>query len=106
MEVIIIPKIAAPISNRSRVNIREISYLRGLKLAYPVSSEEQFHISMLIGADYYWNIVGDKIIRGNGPTAVESKVGYFISGPIHSTGLMRSAHPRKQFKTIGACLPD
>ncbi|XP_065941328.1 uncharacterized protein [Magallana gigas] len=90
MEVIIIPTIAAPIFNRARVNIRELSYLKGLKLAHPVSSDEQFHISMLIGADYYWSIVGDRIIRGNGPTAVESKVGYLISGPIHSSGKQHS----------------
>nr|XP_034312872.1 uncharacterized protein LOC117684486 [Crassostrea gigas] len=90
MEVIIIPTIAAPIFKRARVNIRELSYLKGLKLAHPVSSDEQFHISMLIGADYYWSIVGDRIIRGNGPTAVESKVGYLISGPIHSSGKQHS----------------
>ncbi|XP_052699402.1 uncharacterized protein LOC128176925 [Crassostrea angulata] len=90
MEVIIIPTIAAPIFNRARVNIRELSYLKGLKLAHPISSDEQFHISMLIGADYYWSIVGDRIIRGNGPTAVESKVGYLISGPIHSSGKQHS----------------
>ncbi|XP_060597510.1 uncharacterized protein LOC132751365 [Ruditapes philippinarum] len=28
-------------------------------------------------------IVGDKIIRGDGPTAVSSRIGYFLSGPLH-----------------------
>jgi hypothetical protein len=29
----------------------------------------------------YWSIVEDKIVRGNGPTAVASKLGYLLSGP-------------------------
>ena len=37
---------------------------------------------MLIGADFYWNLVQDKIIRGKGPTAIESKIGYLLSGPL------------------------
>jgi hypothetical protein len=36
---------------------------------------------MLIGVDHYRDIVGDKVIRGNGPTAVYSKLGYLLSGP-------------------------
>ena len=41
-----------------------------------------FEVSLLIGADYYWSIVEDKIIRGNGPTAMKSKLGYLLSGPL------------------------
>ena len=39
---------------------------------------------MLIGADYYWHFVQDRVIRGKGPTAVESKLGYLLSGPLPS----------------------
>lgn len=41
---------------------------------------------MLIGVDYYWSIVGDRIIRGNGFIVVELKVGYFIFGFIYLFG--------------------
>ncbi|XP_070559938.1 uncharacterized protein [Ptychodera flava] len=34
----------------------------------------------------YWQLIEDKIIRGNGPTAVKSKLGYLLSGPVHSRG--------------------
>ena len=34
----------------------------------------------LIGADYYWDIVDDQVIRGQGPTALQSKIGYLMSG--------------------------
>ena len=42
----------------------------------------EFHISLLVGADYYWGIVQDQVIRGNGPTAVQSMLGYLLSVPI------------------------
>ena len=53
---------------------------------------------MLIGADYYWSIVEDKIIRGPGPTAVPSKLGFLLSGPanIKPVSVMNTA----VFKTI------
>ena len=47
MEVIIIPEIAAPITNRSRINVKVIRYLKGLKLAHPISSDKEFHILLL-----------------------------------------------------------
>ena len=36
----------------------------------------------MIGADHYWQVVEDHIIRGNGPTAMKSKLGYLLSGPL------------------------
>jgi len=54
----------------------------GIKLAHPVTDDENFEISILIGADYYWTFVEDHIIRGTGPTAVSSKLGYLLSGPL------------------------
>ena len=41
--------------------------------------------SLLIGADKYWEIVEDHVIRGDGPTAVQSKIGFLLSGPFMST---------------------
>ena len=40
---------------------------------------------MLIGADYYWSFVQDHVIRGDGPTAVQSKLGYLLSGPLSTS---------------------
>ena len=82
IDVLIVPKIATPLNIRFRSNINKLSYMQGLKLAHPVSNEERFNISMLIGADFYWSIIQDEIIRGEGPTAVKSKLGYLISGPL------------------------
>ncbi len=57
-------------------------HIQGLKLAHPIRKEERFNISLLIGADFYLDFVMDNIIRGDGPTAVESKLGYLLSGPL------------------------
>ena len=45
-------------------------------------STKNFKIWLLIGTDHYWDLVEDHIIRGNGPTAMSSKLGYLLSGPL------------------------
>ena len=52
--VLVVPKLAAPIRNSVRTHLNKLSYLRGLPLAHPVTSDENFQISILIGADFYW----------------------------------------------------
>jgi len=64
--------------------VEQLPYLRGLDLAHPITHSSDFEITVLIGADFYWQLVEDKIICGNGPTAVQSKLGYLLSGPIPS----------------------
>jgi hypothetical protein len=71
MEVLNVPTIAAPLQNNINFDASKLHYLQGLKLAHTVCSGDKFEIAMLIGADYYWDIVQNKIIRGKGPTAVQ-----------------------------------
>ena len=58
-------------------------HLQGLTLAHPVMDIKDFEISLLIGADYYWSVMEDTIIRGDGPTAMKSKLGFLLSGPVY-----------------------
>lgn len=45
-------------------------------------NDNSLKIDALIGADSYWNIVADEIIREKSvPIAVESKVGYIFKWP-------------------------
>ena len=81
INVLVTPRIAAPIETHIK-SVVNMPHLRDLKFAHPASAGSLFDINVLIGADHYWDIVGDKVIRGNGPTAMESKLGYLISGPI------------------------
>jgi len=43
----------------------------------------------------YWDIVGDDIIRGNGPTAVASRLGYFLSGSPSESAIDRTSDQLK-----------
>ena len=82
ISALVVPSIASPLTNTVSTTISDMSHLKGLPLAHPVSSEENFEISLLIGADLYWELIGDHIIRGDGPTAVSSRLGYLLSGPL------------------------
>jgi len=55
---------------------KELPDLDGLHLALPITTEDCFEITLLIGADHYWDVVEDRIIRGNGPTTMKSKVNH------------------------------
>ena len=40
-------------------------------------------INVLIGADYYWQFATGNIRRGiSGPTGIETKLGWVLSGPV------------------------
>jgi hypothetical protein len=81
MNVLIVPQIASPIQNNTR-SVKHISHLKKLRLANPYTGDEKFEVEMLIGADYYLDVVEDKIICGDGPTVMKSKLGNLLSGTI------------------------
>ena len=83
--VLIVPSIAIPIQNLFRVALDNVPHLRGLELAHPITSDQNFQISLLIGTDHYWSFVHDHIVRGEGPTAQKSKLRYLLSGPLPSS---------------------
>ncbi|XP_074653136.1 uncharacterized protein LOC141907380 [Tubulanus polymorphus] len=58
MELLVVPEIAAPIKNMSKIT-KEFSHLENLTLAHPVDDTDLFNITVLIGSDYYYNIVDD-----------------------------------------------
>ena len=75
------PTICSPLP--SRVDANNYPHLHGLKLADYSDSEDS--IDVLIGSDYYWDFVTSEIVRGDfGPTAVNSKFGWLLSGPTES----------------------
>ena len=85
LRVLVVEKIATPLQNHLCREIQDMPHLRGLRLAHPITSDEHFAISLLFGADHYWDIVDDTVIRGQGPTAVASKLGYLLSGPLQTS---------------------
>lgn len=74
------PVICSPLPKREDIN--DYPNLEGLELAD--SSESQCGIDFLIGSDHYWDLVTGETIRGNsGPTTINSKFGWLLSGPIN-----------------------
>ena len=76
------PVICSPLPVKISVNY---PHLDGLELAdEPFDSEGS--IDMLIGSDYYWDFVTGETRRGDeGPIAVNSKLGWLLSGPVNGT---------------------
>ena len=94
IHVIIVPTIPAPLTTYTGANVRDLPHLRGLTLAHVNVDDSPFTVDILIGADHYWDVVGNKVIKGPGPTAAKSKTGYLLSGPLsksnHSENLNSS----------------
>lgn len=76
------PVICSPLPGKVSVNYL---HLDGLELAdEPFDAEGS--IDILIGCDYYWHFVTGETRRGDeGPIAVNSKLGWLLSGPVKGT---------------------
>ena len=94
ISVLVVPFIATPLQNCTSFDFSQLPHLQGLQLAHPFASDREFTISLLVGADYYWDIVRGKVVHGNGPTAVKSKLGYLLSGP------SQQKHPRSMATNV------
>ena len=78
-------------------------YLLGLNLAHPVTGDTAFTISLLIGADHYQEIVENEIIRGKGPTAVRSKIGYLQPGSVSDAPARNNKGPAENILNVIVC---
>ena len=59
--------------------------LNDLELADDLTNQSTT-IDVLIRSDYYWALVTGEVLRTNGgPTAVSSKLGWLLSGPIQAS---------------------
>ena len=78
-----VPVICAPLQNQCiELSRGNIPHLQGLELADNSFGHSELEIDLLVGADVYWTFITGRIIRGEyGPTAVESHVGWILSGP-------------------------
>lgn len=59
-----------------------MSYLKTNKIDNHVNSDDRIKISLLKVAKYFWDIVQDHVVRGNGHTGVASKIAYLLYEPI------------------------
>ena len=83
LSAICVPVISSPVQGQCpRQAVRNYPHLTGLTLADDCEGEAD--IDILVGADQYWNLVTGGLIRGDsGPTAMHTKLGWVLSGPVN-----------------------
>ena len=85
------PAICSPLP--SKIDF-DCPHLEGLELADDLENPKG-SIDILIGSDYYWSFVSGGVVRGDdnrGPTAINSKLGWLLSGPIDGTVGLAAIH--------------
>ena len=87
--------ICRPLANQgfTKDEMNKFPHLIGLDLADEYESKDKKHIDILIGGDYFYTFVGDKIIRGtSGPVAVQTSFGFTLSGGMPPLKIRSRAH--------------
>ena len=87
-KLFVVPYICDPLTAQS-VNLcsRMYSHLSQLDLADTHHSGTPMEVDMLIGSDLYWDLVTGETIRGRGgPVAINTKLGWVLSGPAEADG--------------------
>ena len=78
LSVLVVPRIVTALQNAASMTVThaQLPHLQNLQLAHLLDAEQEFEISLLVGVNHYWDIVGNHIVRGvkGGPTAVASKL--------------------------------
>lgn len=81
-----VPKICAPLY-QPKLPREILDHVRGFSLV--ACDPGEVEIDMLVGLDYYWNLVGDVVLRVPGHNLVVQKTlaGYVLSGEIQNPAL-------------------
>lgn len=83
LPTVVVPHICDPVSAQP-INISQASYghLAGLELADAGDIGSSLEVDLLIGSDHYWQVVTGQVMRRDGgPTALETRLGWVLSGP-------------------------
>ena len=85
LSAFVVPLICNPLQRQSIAKASNThTHLKGLKLADDCTGDHDVVVEILVGSDQYWNLVFGRVIRGeDGPTAIQTELGWVLSGPIH-----------------------
>ena len=85
LSAFVVPLICDPLQRQSIAKASNThTHLKGFKLADDCTGDHDVVVDILVGSDQYWNLVSGRVIRGeDGPTAIQTKLGWVLSGPIH-----------------------
>jgi len=80
-----VPVICSPVIKQTVIEAQQkYNHLSNLQLADPITGNENAHIDVLIGSDQYWKLVTGCVIKGEqGPTAIHTRLGWVLSGPMN-----------------------
>ena len=83
LSLYVVPTICEPLVSHTFSACKEQSQVvSGLDLADHYEGEGNLQVDMLVGSDYYWDLVTGSICKiDGGPTAVHTKLGWVLSGP-------------------------
>ena len=84
LELLIVPHICEPLSAQPITTCSKMfPHLSSLTLADTPSSDTPLTVDMLIGSDFYLQLTTGEVIRGQaGPVAINTKLGWVLSGPV------------------------
>ena len=103
IEAYVVPEISTIQNSHVEIAKYEYPHLKGLWFSDVSKGREEMFIDVLIGADYLWNFQKGCTIRGkpDEPVAVETVLGWVLSGPMKSPG-NESEAPSVQVNLIGS----
>ena len=87
LSLYVVPTICDPLVKQPIVTcIEKTSSFKGLEFADYSDGKSSLQVDVLIGSDYYWELVTGSVCRSEqGPTAIHTKLGWVLSGPMPST---------------------
>ena len=113
LPVVAVPHICDPVCVQP-IDIAKTSYehLARLELADSGDVGSSLEIDLLIGSDHYWKLVTGRVVKQDGgPTAVETHLGWVLSGPaegLHQETVINfvSTHSSHMLRVYSAAEPD
>ena len=90
------PIICDPLIHQPVEHIQErFTHLQGLDMADSSTGVDQLKLDVLLGSDLYWKMVTGEVRRGTcGPIAINTILGWVLSGPI------KDNHPIESFVNL------
>ena len=90
-----VPLICEPLSCQPIAYTKEkYRHLSDLNLADFSRVGDDLQVDALIGSDHYWQLVTGQVIRGqSGPTAIDTHLGWVLSGPVCSDANLHNLNP-------------
>ena len=93
LRLIVVPSICEPLTAQPMsLCLERFEHLKQLDLADYSNRQDSLQIDVLIGADYYWELVTGRTSRcEDGPVAVHTRLGWVLSGPVPKTKQSKSS---------------